>query len=353
MEFSDLTGYRSRLEGLLRAQYAQARRATAPALRGSVDALSEFTLRGGKRFRALLVLGGYWIASGASPEAALPAAAALEHFQTWMLVHDDIIDHSEERRGGPTLHRSLAGAHAAAGRLGDAEATGTGLAITLGDLEEPFTLDALLSVRVPQARRLAAAAEYVAMTRATAYGQLLDIQNGSLPVEEVREADVLKVHELKSAVYTVSSPLRIGALLGGARPALTSDLEAIGLDLGIAFQLRDDVLGAGLGDGDPGKSANDLVEGKRTLLVVRAWAKGSATDRAALRAVLGVATAAPGDVAQAVEVLRSTGSAAYSEARIAQLTKRAYARLEASRAVPARAKPLLREIGDRLVRRST
>ena len=352
MEFSDLVAYRSKLESLLGSQYDLERRAAPRVFAPYLDALREFTLRGGKRFRALLVLGGYWIATGKPPAPALPAAAALEHFQTWMLVHDDIIDHSQERRGGPTLHRSLAAAHRAAGRLGDAEAYGTGLGITLGDLEEPFTLDALLSVRVPNPRRVAAAAEYVRMTRATAYGQLLDIQNGALPVDQVSEADVLRVHELKSAVYTVAAPLRIGALLGGGSRALVDDLGAIGVDLGIAFQLRDDVLGAGLNPNDPGKSANDLIEGKRTLLVVRAWATGAPSDRDALVSVLGVADAPPADVDRAKGILRSSGSLAYSEKRIEALTRRAYRRIERSRSIPARAKPLLREVGERLVHRS-
>src|SRR5208282_306915 len=120
------------------------------------------------------------------------------------------------------------------------------------------------------------------MTRLTAYGQLLDIRNGTLPPGDVNERDVLDVHRLKSAIYTVVSPLRVGALLGGTKPASLTDLEAAGTDLGIAFQLRDDVLGAGFDADESGKSANDLVEGKRTLLVVRAWQKGSAQDRARL-----------------------------------------------------------------------
>lgn len=352
MEFSELLALRPQLERRLALQYGKARRETAPVFRPYVNALQEFTLRGGKRFRALLLLGGYWIASGRSPLPAMDAAAALEHFQSWMLVHDDIIDHSEERRGGPTLHRGLAEQHRRTGMEGDAEAYGNGIAITLGDLEEPFTVDALLRVPVPAERRLAAVAEYVRMTRATAYGQLLDIQNGARPVPDVTEADVLRVHELKSAVYTVAAPLRLGALLGGGRPALCTELGAIGTDLGIAFQLRDDILGAGLAPDATGKSANDLVEGKRTLLVLRAWQTGREPDRAAMRAVLGVPNPPAGAVAAATEVLRSTGSLAYSEKRIEGLTRRAYRTIERSRVIPARAKPLLREVGDRLVHRS-
>jgi geranylgeranyl diphosphate synthase type I len=316
VDLEALYQYLPALERELRQQYAEARRGAPPVLRPYVDVNHEFTLRGGKRFRAILVLAGYHLATGRAPRPALPAAAGLEHFQSWMLIHDDIIDHSEERRGGPAVHRSLTAEHRASGREGSSEEYGVGIGITLGDLEEPFTVEAILKTTAPPAARLAALAEYVRMTRLTAYGQLLDIRNGTLPPADVSERDVLDVHRLKSAIYTVVSPLRIGALLGGSRPAALTDLEAAGTDLGIAFQLRDDVLGAGFDADESGKSANDLVEGKRTLLVVRAWAKGSAEDRARLLRVLGNPQAVPEDVERAREVLRSTGSLDYSERRI-------------------------------------
>lgn len=351
MDLATLTGYLPALTQELRASYARERRAAPPGVRPYLDVNLEFTLRGGKRLRAILVLAGYHIVSGRSPQPALPAAAALEHFQSWMLIHDDIMDHAEERRGGPTVHRILAAAHKSDRREGSSEEYGTGTAIALGDLEEPFVVDAILSVSSPPIHRLRALAEYVRMTRLTAYGQLLDVRNGTVPPGTVTERDVLTVHRLKSAVYSVISPLRVGAQLAGSRPALLADLEAIGTDLGIAFQLRDDVLGAGFDAGAAGKSSNDLIEGKRTLLVVRAWREGNDTDRARLARVLGNATATPEDVERAREVLRTTGSLDYSERRIAELTQRGLARLRRSRTIRSSAKPLVREIADRLVRR--
>ena len=353
MDFTELASYRPKLERLLRSDYTAAQRSAGPVFAPYLHDLSEFTLRGGKRFRALLVLAGYHLATGRPPDVVLPAAAALEHFQSWMLVHDDIIDHSEQRRGGPTLHRSMAQRHGTTQLLGDADAYGVGMGITLGDLQEPFTIASLLSVEVPVARRQAALGEYVRMTRDTAYGQLLDIQNGATPVGRIREQDVLRVHELKSAVYTVASPLRIGALLGGASPALLDDLQAIGIDLGIAFQLRDDILGTGLGGDQTGKSANDLIEGKRTLLVVRALATADEAGRGILGSVLGEPAASPDQVRAAQELMVATGSLAYSEAAIERLTRRAYRRIDRSRSLKRPGRELLREIGDRLVRRAT
>ena len=352
VDFDTLLRYRGLLESRLRETYRAERRRVEPAFRPYVRALEEFTLRGGKRFRALLLLAGYWIASGRDPRPVLPAAAALEHFQSWMLVHDDIIDHADTRRGGATLHRVFERHHQEARGLGSSAEFGVGIGITLGDLEEPSTIQGLLDSPGPVARRLAAVAEYVRMTRETAYGQLLDVQNGTRPVGEVTEADVLTVHRLKSAHYTVSSPLRLGAILGGGSRGLLEDLEAIGLDLGVAFQLRDDVLGAGFDGGSSGKSANDLVEGKRTLLVVRAWSRADGAGRTSLEAVLGRPEASEREVEAARETIRSTGSLAYSERRIAAIDRRARRRIQSSRAIRAEARSLLNEIGDKLVYRS-
>jgi geranylgeranyl diphosphate synthase type I len=353
VEFARLAEYLPRIERSLADSYAAARRQSPPPFRPYLDRSREFTLRGGKRFRALLVLAGYHLATGKDPSAAVPAAAALEHFQSWMLIHDDIIDHSETRRGGPTLHRALADDHRAFHGLGAADDYGLGVGITLGDLEEPFTVEALLAVRAPSLRRLAALAEYARMTRLTAYGQLLDVRNGATDVAKVTEADVLLVHRLKSAVYTVSAPLRIGAILGGARAPLLADLDAFGLASGVAFQLRDDVLGTGFDATASGKSANDLAEGKRTLLVVHAWRHGSDADRTAIRRVLGRAGASPAELDRARESIRSSGSLAYSEKRIAALTSDAVQRVARSRALNAAGRSLLGEVADRLVQRRT
>jgi geranylgeranyl diphosphate synthase, type I len=341
------------LERELSSSYGRTLRRSPPSVRPFLEVNREFTLRGGKRFRAILVLAGYHLATGRNPQPALPAAAALEHFQSWMLIHDDIIDHAEERRGGPTVHRAFAQAHRRERLTGSSEDYGTGIGITLGDFEEPFTIEAIVSARASPAFRLAALAEYARMTRTTAFGQLLDIRNGVLDPGAVREQDVLAVHRYKSAVYTVVSPLKIGELLGGCPEGRLRDIETFGTKIGIAFQLRDDVLGAGFEAAETGKSSNDLVEGKRTLLVVKAWAEGSEADRSRLSRVLGNAQATPEDVERARSVIRDTGSLEYSERRIAELTRAALKCVDRSQTIPRRGKRLLTEIADRLVRRKS
>jgi geranylgeranyl diphosphate synthase type I len=353
VDLAALTRFRPSLERELRASYGRAKKGVPREIGPYLEVNREFTLRGGKRFRAILVLAGYYLATGRNPSPALPAAAAVEHFQSWMLIHDDIIDHAEERRGGPSVHRELAQAHRRERWEGSSEEYGIGIGITLGDLEEPFTVESILATPAPPAARIAALAEYSRMTRLTAFGQLLDIRSGALDPGTVREEDVLAVHRYKSAVYTVVSPLKIGALLGGSAPARLGDLEVFGTNIGIAFQLRDDVLGAGFDAEESGKSSNDLIEGKRTLLVVKAWEMGSEADRSRLARVLGNAQAMPEDVERARNVIRDTGSLEYSERRIEELYQVALRCVDRSRSIPARGKPLLREVAERLVRRTS
>ncbi len=351
MDFAELSGYRPRIEAAVRAHYRASFRTAPSSVRRFLRLGEDLSLRGGKRFRALLVLAGFHIASGRDPSPAIEVAAGLEHFQTWMLIHDDIIDHSTERRGGPTVHRE---ASAMFGRKGENENPsdlGEGIAITLGDAEEPFVVETFLRTRVPLPARLAALHEYAEMTRRTAYGQLLDIRNGTLDPSRLRESDVLQVHELKSAVYTVVGPLKIGALLAGAPVARLADLDRIGRDLGIAFQLRDDVLGAGFDAGASGKSSNDLMEGKRTLLVVRAWARAGTADRERMSTVLGNPRATPDQLERVRSIIRSTGSLDHSERAIARLARRGLSRLANSRTIRGSAKPLVREIAGKLVER--
>ncbi len=128
MNLSDLYRYLRPLEAELRSSYRRERTVAPDTVRPYLDINQEFTLRGGKRFRAILVLAGFHLATHRAPRPALRAAAGLEHFQSWMLIHDDIIDHSEERRGGPTVHRSVSAGHRRERRDGSSEEYGTRIA---------------------------------------------------------------------------------------------------------------------------------------------------------------------------------------------------------------------------------
>ena len=269
--------------------------AIAPELSPFVD-YSRDLLRGGKRFRALFCYWGWQAVSGRVPgfdplpdttggdqlQAAVRAASALEIFHAAALVHDDIIDNSDTRRGGLAAHRRFEAAHLDEGWTGDSARFGKSAAVLLGDLllawsEEAF--DAALRHLTPEKARgvdagAAARAEFNRMRTEVMLGQYLDIldeQSWRSHPESELLSRAYRVIVYKSAKYSVEAPLVIGAAIGGGTVEELAALRAFGLPLGIAYQLRDDLLGV---FGDPeltGKpSGDDLREGKRTVLIALA-----------------------------------------------------------------------------------
>lgn len=245
-------------------------------------------LAGGKQLRSVLCVYG-WQAAGGDGEmtAAVRAAASLELFQVFALVHDDVMDDSDVRRGQPSAHRALAAAYTDRGGLHDrAEAHGLGAAVLLGDLALVWS-DELLHTAGLEPSRLAQVLPLVADMRSELmYGQLLDLQTTGRPSDDVETA--LHVIRYKTAKYTVERPLHIGAAVAGAAPEVIDACTAFGIPLGEAFQLRDDLLGV---FGDPietGKSIlDDLREGKATVLMALAFRRASPGERTTLRDLVG------------------------------------------------------------------
>ena len=235
------------------------------------------TLSGGKRLRARFCHAGWSaVARLADHDAAEPTAlwdvcAALEIFQSAALVHDDIIDNSDTRRGRPAAHRALEDSHRDAGWSGDAAAFGRSAAILLGDLLVAWS-DDLLEEAVdghPHAR--AVRSHYARMRRDVTTGQFLDIAEESAWSVNATDSHLeraLRVASLKSARYSIEQPLALGAALAGADDEQVDALRGFGHPVGMAFQLRDDILGV-FGDaavtGKP--TGDDLREGKRTALI--------------------------------------------------------------------------------------
>ena len=235
------------------------------------------SVTGGKRLRARFLLAGWRAVTGDEPTpAAITAAAALELFHAAALVHDDVIDNSDTRRGRPAAHRALERHHRDAAWHGDAESFGRAGAVLLGDLLVAWSDDLFeggLTDAAPD-RAAAARTEYARMRREVTIGQFLDVAEESAfrTEPDERHADrALRVASLKSARYSVQQPLLIGAALGGADAAQSEALSQFGHPLGMAFQLRDDVLGVFGDEALTGKPAgDDLREGKRTVLVAYA-----------------------------------------------------------------------------------
>ncbi|MFM9133867.1 MAG: polyprenyl synthetase family protein [bacterium] len=283
-----------------------------------VDAVSDL-LAGGKRLRPAFCWWGWRGAGGSDCHEAIVAASALEFLQACALIHDDVMDGSDTRRGLPSAHRRFAALHRGSEWLGSPESFGTGAAILLGDLCLSWADEMLLTCGLPDADLRRAKAVYDEMRTELMAGQYLDLLEQARGGGSVERA--LLVVRYKSAKYTIERPLHLGAALAGAAPEIVEAYTGYGLPLGEAFQLRDDILGV---FGDPeetGKPAgDDLREGKRTVLVAAAMGRATPAQAAELRRHLGD----PGLDAAGVDALRSviadTGALAEAEALIANLT---------------------------------
>ncbi|MGW1771853.1 polyprenyl synthetase family protein [Streptomyces sp. NPDC002104] len=305
-----------------------------------VDELENYVLRGGKRVRPVFAWLG-WIGAGGDqdgPDAAavLTACAGLELLHASALIHDDIIDASDTRRGRPAAHVALAERHRVRRFSGDPEAFGTATAILVGDLAQTWS-DVMVRASGLSAQAQARVGPVWSAVRSEVlYGQLLDVINQAGDEESVEAA--LRVNQYKTASYTVERPLQFGAAIAGADAGLVAAYGAFGADIGIAFQLRDDLLGV---FGDPavtGKpSGDDLREGKRTVLLATALELADARDPGAaalLRAKTG--TDLSGKEIDALrDVLVEVGAVERIERQIARRTDRALGVLESSSATAA------------------
>jgi len=232
-------------------------------------------LQGGKRLRAAFFYWGYRAAGGQDNEAVIRAATAMEFFQAAALMHDDVMDDSDTRRGMPAAHRRLADQHAAAGWAGSGDRFGQAGAILGGDLCLTWSDELFATSGLPGAELTRARPMFDQMRTQLMGGQFLDVLEAArgwdgLTTDE-RIARARRVIRYKSAKYSIEHPLLIGAAAAGVSTSDRDALSRYGLDLGEAFQLRDDVLGV---FGDPaqtGKPAgDDLREGKLTVLVALA-----------------------------------------------------------------------------------
>ncbi|MEV7425654.1 polyprenyl synthetase family protein [Streptomyces sp. NPDC091212] len=254
----------------LNARRQELKAIDAGADRLLAEPLARLALRGGQRMRARCAVLG-WRAAGGAKEGrrARPAAvlgAALELLQVCALVHDDIMDGSRTRRGEPTLHEQFAAHHRERALHGDRPAYGAARALLAGDLALVWAEDLYREVRLDPAARRRADGSWRAMRTEMVAGQQLDLELQAGRSQSVLAS--LRMAELKTARYTVERPLHLGAAAAGADGPALAALRGFGLRVGVAFQLRDDLLGV---FGDPeatGKPCgDDIREGKRTYLV--------------------------------------------------------------------------------------
>jgi geranylgeranyl diphosphate synthase, type I len=329
--------------------------AIAPDLQELADAGETFVLDGGKRLRPTFCYWGYRATGAADDDRIVAAAASLELLQACALMHDDVIDGSDTRRGAPSVHRRFGALHRTAGWHGDSERFGEAAAVLLGDLALIWADTMLVGSGFDPVALQRAWPVWDAMRVEVMCGQYLDVVEQARGGGSVERA--LRVARFKSAKYTVERPLHLGVALGlgGREDArdLMGVMSRFGLPLGEAFQLRDDVLGV-FGDPDlTGKPAGDDVrEGKRTALVAFATEAATPAQATQLRRHLGdpQLDAAGLDVVRAV--LTETGALARVEELITTRTSEALGALDGDVPVDPTATDELRRLVDVASRRA-
>jgi geranylgeranyl diphosphate synthase type I len=317
-------------------RYLRDRRARTAYIGGEYDvligALEDFVLGGGKRLRPAFAYWGWRAVATAEPDPeVLLLFSALELLQACALVHDDVIDDSATRRGKPTTHVRFATLHRDRRWRGSPERFGASAAILLGDLALAWADDIVSGAPLSAEARPRVQRVWAEIRTEVLGGQYLDIVAEASGAESI--ASAMNVDTFKTACYTVARPLQLGAAAAADRPDVQEAFGQFGTDLGVAFQLRDDVLGV---FGDPavtGKpSGDDLRSGKRTVLLAEAVELADKSDPLAanlLRSSIG-AQLTDEQVAQLRDVIESVGALAAAERRIAALTERALATLAAA-----------------------
>lgn len=295
--------------------------------------LADYTANAGKRHRPLIcVLAAE--AVGGDPKLAWSSAAAIEHFHTAALIHDDIMDSSLTRRGEPCLHVT----------------EGDALAINAGDLALSLVTGSVVGDETlsPECR-LRVLAELVDMTTRTIEGQALDIGWARDDRFDLTVDDYLVMANHKTAYYSGAVPLAVGAIVGGGSEAEIEALRAFGQATGLAFQIQDDVLNlVGKAEATKKDFRSDVTEGKRTLAAVHALQHSSRRER--LLEILASRADEPALLAEAVDIMVESGSVEYARRYARELVLSAQADLEA--ALPrTKARDLLLSMADFFVER--
>jgi len=316
--------------------------ALTPDLAEPLRSLAALVMASGKRLRPAFCHWGYRAAGGTDDALALEVGAAFEMLQAFALLHDDVMDDSDSRRGLPAAHTDFAGRHGVAGWRGESRRFGEAVAVLTGDLAHVYA-DTLMS---------GAPAEAIVVWNELRIelnmGQYLDVigtAQGDTDYEAAR-----RIARYKSGKYTIERPLHVGAALAGRLGELRDPLSAYGDPLGEAFQLRDDVLGAFGDTSVTGKPVgNDLRDGKPTPLLSVAFSAATPPQRQVLTLV-GATDLSEPDVSAIQAVLVDTGAVATIEATIDRLADAAVAAIERA-PVEDEARVALVELADYVARR--
>ncbi len=296
---------------------------------GMANEVREFNLRGGKRLRPVLMIHGYKCLKRGSEEEIIKASLSIELLEGYLLIHDDVMDEDEVRRGKPSTWKLFEETHRKNAWTGNSRKFGETAAIIAGDISCSLATEAVINTRFPPEAKLRAIELLDRININTGYGQMLDVLSEVKP--DVSEGEIMLVHEYKTSKYTVEGPLHMGAVLGGAGKKELSTLTKYGIPLGKAFQIQDDILGMFGDEKKLGKPADsDLKEGKKTTLILEALKKCAEKEKKKVMSALGNRDVKKEDVEEVREIIRACGSLDYSKRLAETLAEKARKEIEKS-----------------------
>ncbi|MBU0547237.1 MAG: polyprenyl synthetase family protein [Candidatus Omnitrophica bacterium] len=279
--------------------------------------IKEFICRDGKRVRPVLFCIGYLGFSKKIPPGLYRSALSLELLHDFMLVHDDIIDNSDTRRGAPSMHVLL---NRYLRPKKKAKFNGEDLTIVAGDVMYAMGLDAFLSVKENMYRKEAALKKLISAVLYTGSGEFIELLLGIKPLEKTTQKDIYKIYDYKTAHYTFATPLTMGATLAGAKTNQIKRLLSYGLLLGRAFQIKDDIIGTFGEEKRFGKSnLTDIKEAKRTLLIWYAFNHADKKGRKTIKKIMEGESISNADLLKMRKLITDTGALAYAKNQIKYL----------------------------------
>ncbi len=310
-----LKKYKKKVDPYLREYFKQKIKQAEevdPLAKKAIQMIADFTLAGGKRIRPALIYYAYLASGGKSSQDIIEASMGIELTHSFLLIHDDIIDRDVKRHGVATIHERYKKIGQKIAPLKDSVHFGNSMAMIVGDVASAMANEIVFNVNFSKEVIIKALNKLQEIVYVTIPGEMLDV------VMEYQgrttEEEILRMFEGKTSRYTFEGPLHLGVILAGGNIKTLQAFTEYSLPLGKAFQLRDDILGVFGDEKKIGKPVgSDIIEGKQTLLVLKALEKGNQEQKKIIKQCLGKKNLTKEELIKFKNILKQTGSLAYSQ----------------------------------------
>jgi len=290
--------------------------------------IRDFILRDGKRIRPILFVAGYLGFAKKAAPGLYTSALSIELLHDFMLVHDDIIDKSDTRRGKPSMHKMF---NIYLSRYKKIKFNGIDLGIITGDIMYAIAIKAFLSIKENMDRKEKALKKFIEAAIYTGSGEFIELLGGINHINKITKEDIYRIYDYKTARYTFSTPLETGAILAGADIKQTNKLSNFGVCLGRAFQIKDDILGIFGDEKKIGKSTlSDLQEAKKTLLIWYAYRNAERDNKKLIEKIFTKGRVNRTDLTTIRRIIRQSGALTQAKNEIRLLLNEAQKLLSSS-----------------------